>query len=93
MKTENKMSKTKLSILAATLLTIAGAGFSGAAMAQQGPYNNGYNGAYMRPAAIVITEGWHQDRYWDGHRYWARRDWERRHHEPEHNDHRGSHRY
>ena len=28
------------------------------------------------PAYVVI--GWHGDRYYDGRRYWARRDWEER---------------
>ena len=79
------MIKFKSSVLLATLLTIAGAGLASAAQAQERPYD----GAYMRPVAIVITEGWHGDRYWDGHRYWARRDWERRHHH--HDDHRDYH--
>ncbi|MEX3840182.1 hypothetical protein [Paraburkholderia sp. BR10882] len=32
------------------------------------------------PAAVVVTPGWHDDRYWDGHRYWNRDDWEKHHH-------------
>ena len=32
------------------------------------------------PAAIVVTPGWHGDRYWDGRRYWDRDDWEKHHH-------------
>ena len=32
------------------------------------------------PAAIVVTPGWHGDRYWDGHRYWERDDREKQHH-------------
>lgn len=32
------------------------------------------------PVAIVVTPGWHGDRYWDGHRYWERDDWEKHHH-------------
>jgi hypothetical protein len=27
----------------------------------------------------VVSRGWHGDRYYDGHRYWQRREWERRH--------------
>jgi hypothetical protein len=27
----------------------------------------------------VDTRGWHGDRYYDGHRYWERREWERHH--------------
>ncbi|HEY2023845.1 hypothetical protein [Paraburkholderia sp.] len=33
------------------------------------------------PAAVVITPGWYGDRYYDGHRYWERREWERHHRE------------
>jgi hypothetical protein len=32
------------------------------------------------PAAIIVSPGWHGDRYWDGHRYWERDDWEKHHH-------------
>ncbi|WP_322045097.1 hypothetical protein [Paraburkholderia sp. J67] len=32
------------------------------------------------PPAVVVTPGWHGDRYWDGHRYWERDDWEKHHH-------------
>lgn len=27
----------------------------------------------------VDDRGWHGDRYYDGHRYWERREWERHH--------------
>jgi len=30
-----------------------------------------------RGPAIII--GWHGDRYYDGHRYWGRDEWNRRH--------------
>jgi hypothetical protein len=33
------------------------------------------------PGVVVVTPGWYGDRYYDGHRYWARREWEERHHE------------
>ncbi|WP_321817413.1 MULTISPECIES: hypothetical protein [unclassified Paraburkholderia] len=36
------------------------------------------------PPAVVVTPGWHGDRYWDGHRYWERDDWERHHHHDKH---------
>jgi len=32
-------------------------------------------------AAVVIAPGWYGDRYYDGHHYWNRRDWEARHHD------------
>jgi hypothetical protein len=32
------------------------------------------------PPAVIVTPGWHGDRYWDGHRYWSRDDWEKHHH-------------
>ena len=31
------------------------------------------------PATVGITVGWHGDRYYDGHRYWARDEWMRSH--------------
>lgn len=36
----------------------------------------------VAPAPAVIV-GWHGDRYYDGHRYWERREWE------DHQRHRG----
>jgi len=46
------------------------------------------------PPVVVIAPGWYGERYYDGHRYWARRDWEERHHDDRdwreaRNDHRG----
>ena len=32
------------------------------------------------PPAVVVTPGWHGDRYWDGHRYWDHDEWEKHHH-------------
>ena len=32
------------------------------------------------PPAVVVAPGWYDDRYWDGHRYWDRDDWEKHHH-------------
>jgi hypothetical protein len=61
-------------LIAAAAVAIS-AGLSTAASAQEWQQR-----AYIRPAAvIIITPGWHGDRYYDGHRYWARRDWEHRH--------------
>jgi hypothetical protein len=41
---------------------------------------------YAPPTAVVISPGWYGDRYYDGHRYWERREWEE--HRP---DNRGWH--
>jgi len=38
-------------------------------------------------AAIVIAPGWYGDRYYDGHRYWERHDWEEHHHDWEEHHH------
>lgn len=44
------------------------------------------------PAVVVVNPGWYGDRYYDGHRYWERRDWEARHHDQrEWHDARGPH--
>ncbi|WP_085481995.1 hypothetical protein [Paraburkholderia susongensis] len=44
---------------------------------------------YAPPPAVVIAPGWYNDRYYDGHRYWERRDWERHH--GDWDDRRGPH--
>ncbi|TKC87776.1 hypothetical protein FAZ69_15970 [Trinickia terrae] len=36
---------------------------------------------YAPQPAVVVAPGWYDDRYYDGHRYWERREWE------EHHDH------
>ena len=33
----------------------------------------------MMRTAVVISLGWHGDRYWDGHRYWEHDEWMRNH--------------
>ncbi|KAA1012005.1 hypothetical protein FVF58_12865 [Paraburkholderia panacisoli] len=33
------------------------------------------------PPVVVVSPGWYGERYYDGHRYWERREWEERHHE------------
>lgn len=42
---------------------------------------------YGAPAIVI---GWHGDRYYDGHRYWARDDWYR-HHPPGRDYNHGHH--
>ncbi|QCP55031.1 hypothetical protein FAZ95_36750 [Trinickia violacea] len=69
-------------LLPISLATGIGPGFAGAAYALNLDVNVG------TPAPVVVAPaviGWHGDWYWDGHRYWARRDWE------EHNRHPGEH--
>ena len=44
------------------------------------------------PPVVVVSPGWYGERYYDGHRYWERRDWEAHHHDPrEWHDARGPH--
>jgi hypothetical protein len=31
------------------------------------------------PPVVVVSPGWYGERYYDGHRYWERREWEERH--------------
>jgi hypothetical protein len=47
---------------------------------------------YVRTAVVIVSPGWHGDRYYDGRRYWARRDWERRHWRQRDRRHRYDHR-
>jgi hypothetical protein len=67
-------------------LALAAAAISLTSAAQATDVNVGINVgtpvviAPTPPAAIVVTPGRHGDRYWDGHRYWERDDWERHHH-------------
>ncbi|SOE98276.1 hypothetical protein SAMN05446635_6246 [Burkholderia sp. OK233] len=70
--------------LLASLVTSLGIGLSGVANAVNVDVNIG------TPAPVVIAQapvviGWHGDRYYDGHRYWERQDWEEHHHH--HGDH------
>ncbi|WP_211467940.1 hypothetical protein [Collimonas silvisoli] len=48
--------------------------------------------AIVTPVPVIVT-GWHGDRYYDGRRYWERRDWEehQRHHGDRDRDHDGDH--
>ncbi|MFM0394769.1 hypothetical protein [Paraburkholderia phytofirmans] len=31
------------------------------------------------PPVVVVSPGWYGERYYDGNRYWERREWEERH--------------
>ena len=33
------------------------------------------------PPVVVVSPGWYGERYYDGHRYWQRREWEERDHD------------
>jgi hypothetical protein len=65
--------------LLASLIASLGVSLSGPAHAVDLGINIG------RPAPVVaaqpaIAAGWHGDRYYDGHRYWERREWEEHQH-------------
>ncbi|QCP54505.1 hypothetical protein FAZ95_37055 [Trinickia violacea] len=66
-------------LLLISLAAGLGTGFASVANAVELNVNIG------TPAPVVVAPvvGWHGDQYWDGHRYWARRDWEEhdRHHD------------
>lgn len=69
------MTKSKKSLLIASLAAALGMGLANIASADEHPYG---------PQHVSVNVGWHGDRYWDGHRYWERKEWERhhQHHEP-----------
>ncbi|WP_323119874.1 hypothetical protein [Burkholderia alba] len=69
---------------------LAGLTLSGAAHAVNVDVNIGTPAPVVvapGPAPVVVTQGWHGDRYWDGHRYWERREWEARQHARYDRDH------
>jgi hypothetical protein len=58
----------------------------------------GYEQPHMVRTAVVISLGWHGDRYWDGRRYWPHDEWMHNHphdrgphHGPDHADHHDDH--
>ena len=76
----NAIKKTSRTIVAAL---IAGGALLGAssAFAQYAPV---YGQPHMMPVGVQLNIGWHGDRYYDGHRYWAHDDW--MHHHPHDRD-------
>jgi hypothetical protein len=83
----NVLNKTSRKIIA---VVVAGGALLGAssAFAQYAPT---YGQPHMMPVGVQINVGWHGDRYYDGHRYWAHDDWMRHHphdHDPYAHDHR-----
>ena len=87
-----------LSTASRTLMAalIAGGALFAAGSASAQSY---YSEPQMIPVGVSISLGWHGDRYWDGHRYYAHDEWMRRHphdfdphhhngHDHDHDDHR-----
>ncbi|RQR25729.1 hypothetical protein DIE23_31930 [Burkholderia sp. Bp9143] len=58
------------SLVTAALLAVFGISLTGCVVSPQ---------MDVAPAPIGIAVGWHGDRYYDGHRYWARDEWMRGH--------------
>ncbi|WP_322031131.1 hypothetical protein [Paraburkholderia sp. J76] len=98
-----KSWKTPARAIAAAL--IAGGALMGAssAFAQSAPYGAPYGlraeaapqygQPHMMPVDARISIGWHEDRYWDGHRYWAHDEWMHHHpHDPGPPHYRDDHR-
>ncbi len=81
------------------LATVVAAGAllaTGTAFAQPGFVIGGdavvtYDQPQIIPVGLQISIGWHGNRYYDGHRYWAHDDWMRRH--PHDRDPHRDHRY
>ncbi|MFM0629460.1 hypothetical protein [Paraburkholderia xenovorans] len=97
MKTLNKTSRS----IIATLLAGGALLAAGSAFAQERVVVENrpavYGQPHMMPVGVSINIGWHGDRYYDGHRYWAHDDWMRHHprdYDPHHHDdHRPPQRY
>ncbi|MFX1674589.1 hypothetical protein PWR63_20345 [Paraburkholderia sp. A2WS-5] len=69
--------KTPARVLAAALLAGGALMSASSAFAQYAPH---HDGPRMVPVDARVSIGWHEDRYWDGHRYWERDAW--MHHHP-----------
>ena len=73
-----------MTLVAGTALVAGGTAFAQVYVAPQP------QPMYEQPApGVVISLGWHGDRYWDGHRYWEHDDW--MHHHPHENDQQRGH--
>jgi uncharacterized protein YraI len=95
MKTFNKTSRSIIAtLLAGGALLAAGSAFAQErVVVENGPGPAAYGQPHMMPVGVSINIGWHGDRYYDGHRYWAHDDWMRHHphdYDPHHHgdDHR-----
>jgi len=82
------MKNTSRRLLVTAIVAGLGIGASSAAMARVDVgVNLGLPVAVLEPApvyaqpvsTVVVTTGWHGDRYYDGHRYWARNEWTHNH--------------
>jgi hypothetical protein len=76
----NAIKKTSRTIVAALIAGGALLG-AGSAFAQYAPMHTQpvYEQPHMMPVGVQVNIGWHGDRYYDGHRYWAHDDWMRHH--------------
>jgi hypothetical protein len=46
------------------------------------------------PGRVVVVPGWYGERYYDGHRYWSRHEWdEHQHYDRDHHQHHDNDRY
>ncbi len=80
MKTFNKTSRSLIAtLLAGGALLAAGSAFAQERVVENGPGPAVYGQPHMMPVGVSINIGWHGDRYYDGHRYWAHDDWMRHH--------------
>jgi hypothetical protein len=60
--------------------SLAAASLAVAAAMSLGFTNTASADDHFHPGYVhVDSRGWHGDRYYDGHRYWERREWERHH--------------
>ncbi|CAB3796539.1 hypothetical protein LMG28688_04334 [Paraburkholderia caffeinitolerans] len=75
-----KSWKTPARVLAAALLAGGALMSASSAFAQYAPHNGE---PHMVQVDTRVSIGWHENRYWDGHRYWERDEWMRHHpHDP-----------
>jgi hypothetical protein len=90
MKTFNKTSRSIIAtLLAGGALLAAGSAFAQERVIVEDHGPVAYGQPHMMPVGVSINIGWHGDRYYDGHRYWAHDDWMRDHphdHDPRHHD-------
>ena len=52
---------------------------TGTAFAQHSPSQTRYGQVQLIPVDADVEIGIHNDRYWDGHRYWEHEEWRRDH--------------
>ena len=103
MNTKNRTTPMR-ALIAALLAGGALIGATNASAQQAAPFalradmnSADYGNAHLMPVGLQLSIGWHNDRYWDGHRYWAHDEWMHRHPPdpgpPPYRDHRPPPRY